>query len=457
MTGTLVRLFPQSVGYEEPVTVELSPPAGSVGPGPTDARMRTVLPVDKREPYEPPAYMPPYRGAVLPPAMPDAAGNFDWIGVDAPQFLSQHLYGGIRRTLDCWERYLGRPVAWWHAAEYPVLELIPTLDWNNAHSGPGFIETGYRQTASGRERLFGLNFDVIAHETGHAILFAEVGVPSLDRLTAGYLAFQESFSDLIALISALHFPSVVDRLFAQTRGNLYVLNLVARIGELSEVEQIRIADNEAHIQDVIAMELDARGDWIDPSGLERTAHHVAQPLTGAVFDVLVDVFQDNLVAAGILPPLYDARGWDEAEVAAGIARLEALSGDLLETHGAAFRQALAQARDVVGATMAQTMMTLDAEDLTFNEVAAAMTRAAKDLGLRRVEQAFLENFLLRGIDPRPVLRRETQAARVWRRLSYAERRARIAALSRLEPCRNHSSAAFIAARKMMPHRHRTLD
>jgi len=422
MNGTRVRLFPQSEGFAEPVIVTLSLPAGTVGPGPADPDLRTVLPVDKRRPYAPPAYLPPYEGATLPPAEPDASGGFDWIPLSAPQFLSQHLYGGIRFTLDHWERYFGRPIRWWHADRFPRLELIPRLDWNNAHSGPGFIETGFRTTTTGEVRLFALNQDVIAHETGHAILFSEVGIPVGAGLTAGYLAFHESFCDLIALITALHFPPVVDRLLANTRGNLYVTNLVARIGELSAVEQIRVADNTTTVGEIAAMRLAENGDWIDPSGLDRTAHDASLPLTGAIFDVLVDLFQDNLVSAGVLPPPLDARGWDEDTVQRSFARLEAASGDLLASHEAVFRAALAEARDTVGLVMARTMRTVDGSGLTFDAVALRMVEAAAMLGLPRVQTAFVENFQLRGIDPWRRWAFEQERAHVRRRVSYAERR-----------------------------------
>lgn len=455
MRGTLVRLFPQSEGFSEPVLVELSPPAGSLLPGPTDPTMRTVMPVDKQAPYDPPTYMPPYRGLVLPPAEPDAAGNFDNIPVDAPQFLGQHLYGGIRRTLDVWERYLGRPVVWWHAAAWPQLELVPLLDWDNAHSGPGFIETGVRETQQGARRLFALNLDVIAHETGHAILFAEVGVPTPDRLTAGYLAFQESFCDLIALINALCFPQVIERLFAQTDGNLYVLNLASRIGELSQVEQIRVADNTATIDEVSDMRLAENGEWIDPSGQDRTVHDSSLPLTGAIFDVLVDLFQDNLVAAGVIPPAHDPRGWDAASVDAAFDRLTAVSGSALATDRPAFWRALVSARDAVGYCMARTMLTVGADDLTFDAVAACMLRAAHSLGMNRLRTAFLENFLLRGIDPRPALSAPVLAAD-WRRVSYAERRARVAAFSgRAGAIRQPDRV--IAASRLFGHERRTLE
>lgn len=456
MTGTIVRLFPQSEGFPEPVPVELSPPAGSVLPGPEDATLRTILPVDKAAPYAPPGYMPPWRGPVLPPAAPDAFGNFDHIPIDAPQFLSQHLYGGIRRTLDVWEHYLGRPVRWWHDAMWPQLELVPLLDWNNAHSGPGFIETGFRAAGSGETRLFALNLDVIAHETGHAMLFSEVGVPAPESITTGYLAFHESFCDLIALVNALCFPQVVARLFEQTRGNLYVLNLVSRIGELSQVEQIRVADNTTTISDVADMRLAEDGEWIDPSGEDRTVHDASLPLTGAIFDILVDLFQDNLVRARLIPPQLDARGWDADEVAMSFARLEHVAGDALAAHGPAFHAALADARDVVGHCMAQTMLTLDPDHMTFDAVAACMIRAAAGLGLERLDATFMENFVLRGIDPRPRLREAAAVATLWRGLSYAERRARIAGLHR--PRRQvPAPGAFMAAGQMMPHPHRMLE
>ncbi len=458
MTGTRVRLFPQSEGYAEPVVVTLSPPAGTVGPGPTDATLAAVLPVDKREPYRPPVYLPPYRGAVLPPALPDGRGDFDGIPLDAPQFVAQHLYGGVRFTLDVWERYFGRPAALWRAPGQPRLELVAILDWDNAQSGPGFIETGARRARSGEERLFALNFDVIAHETAHAFLFGEVGVPTPERLTAGYLAFQESFADLVALVTALHFPSVVDRLLARTGGNLYVLNLVARIGELSAVEQIRVADNDATLADVADLRLLADGEWFDPSGAERTQHDVAQVLTGAVFDVLVDLFQDNLVTAGVLPPPFDARGWDEASVERSFADLAAVAGDALARHEDRFRAALSRARDVVGATMAATMVALDADDLTLDLVAARMVEAAAGLGVARLETAFVENFRLRGIDPRPPLAAEAGARASWRRASYAARRARLTAVSRRPaPPADDPLVDLGLARRLMPHAHRTLD
>ncbi len=241
VSGTRFRLYPEyASGYFEPELVIVSLPAGSVGRGPSDTTMYAVNPILKNEPYSPPEYMPPWHGPQHAPATPDLAGHFDYIPPEAPEFLAAHLYGTVRHTLDVWESYLRRHVVWWHAAFLPQIELVPVVaGWSNAHSGPGFIETGMMRNETGREQLLGLNFDVIAHETGHAILFSQVGVPPPDQLSREYLAFHESFSDLIGLIAALNFRSVTRRLLTQTGGNLYVLNLVSRLGKLSDREQVR--------------------------------------------------------------------------------------------------------------------------------------------------------------------------------------------------------------------------
>lgn len=131
--GTLFRLFPQwAQGYAEPELVELAAAPGSIGPGPSDSRMYVAHAVDKREPYDPPAWLPPYRGALLPPAQPDGAGNFDHIPFGTPEFLSAHLYGVTQLVLEIWEDYLGQPVRWWHADVLPRLELQPVVYWANA-------------------------------------------------------------------------------------------------------------------------------------------------------------------------------------------------------------------------------------------------------------------------------------------------------------------------------------
>jgi len=454
--GTLVKLYPKwASGYRAPEIVALSSPRGSVGPGPSDAHMYAIDPVAKLEPYDPPVYVPPYRGEVLPPAMPDRRGDFDWIAVGTPQFQAAHLFGSARRALDVWHHYIGHTVRWWHEEAHPRLELVTLVQWANAQSGPGFLETGLKPNRYGEVQPFCLNFDIIAHEIGHAVLFSELGVPDLAALTGEFLAFHESFSDLTALVSAMHFESVIDRLLSQTDGNLYVLNLVSRIGPLSDLDQIRIADNEAVMSDYADLRLNDDGTWFDPTGAGRNAHHLAQPLTGAIFDILVDLYQDGLVARGVLPPHADARGWSRAEVEASFAMLHREAARNYARFTEAFRQSLEEAREFVGLCMAHVVETLAVDDLDFDGVAAHFVEGAARLGLSRSVPEMINTFQLRGIEPSRRAMRESDEREAWRRLDYASRLARV---RRARPqhvgCDVCPPDRFHVARQLMPHLHR---
>ena len=215
--------------------------------------------------------------------------------------------------------------------------------------------------------------------------------------------FHESFSDLIGLIAALHFPSVIDRLLRQTDGNLYVLNLVNRLGKISDREQIRVASNTTVMADVAGLALNPDGSWTDPRGENRNQHALGEPLTGAIFDVLVEVFQDVLVARGLIHPDADARGWTRAEVTASLAGVHGASARAYARFSAGFHQAVTIARDVVGRAMAHAILTLRPATLSFPRVAARMLEAAAELGLGAKLPVLLDHFLWRGIDPRPFL------------------------------------------------------
>ena len=85
--GTLFRIFPQTAtdNVSMPAEiVEVSSPAGTVGPRPSDDRMFVIFPLDKPKEYgmhkdelgQPHVFLPPWRGAIHEPAIPDAQGDF---------------------------------------------------------------------------------------------------------------------------------------------------------------------------------------------------------------------------------------------------------------------------------------------------------------------------------------------------------------------------------------------
>lgn len=391
-TGTRFKLYAQSPvleGFEKPETVWVSSPAGSLGPGPSDHRMYTVQPVEK-EPYDDDGE-PPYRGRTLTPPHPDRDGHFDHVAIDDPAFPSAHMFGAARRVLDVWEAYLGGPVHWHFNITHPRLEMIPHVAWDNAHFGWGFMECGEGADDLGVQRKFALNFDILAHETGHGLIFSIVGMPTPETLTAAYRGFHESASDCIAMISALHFDSFTEHVLRVSSGNLYVENEMNRIGELSRTRQIRKASNALKLADVISVDTPAN----DVTG--KQVHQLGQPHTGAVFDILVEFYLDRLVDTDLIPQAlaHDLRRAAREE------RLEEIdqtrfSGTFAE-EPEGFREALRDARDMLGLRLAETWRRLTPHDFTFQQAVEMLLTVDAEFTGERNRQMILECFQWRGI------------------------------------------------------------
>ena len=303
--------------------------------------------------------------------------------------MAAHTYGTLRFVLDVWEKYFGGEMPWHFADDYPRLELIPHVEWNNAHCGYGFIEAGDARPGAPDPLPFCLNFDVLAHELGHALLYSLLGTPPSRQASAEYLAFHESAADCVAMVAVLHFDSVVDRLLRNTRGNIYLPNELNRIGELSETQQIRLASQSLTLDDVP----DLRTPVAALSYPQL--HTMGLPLTGAVFDALVEVFQEILVQEGFIGRELDdmSRQVEKApadDVQAGFDQAYAGRHD-------EFKSALLDARDYVGNCLTYAWRRL-AWDLSFGEVAAATLSADQALFGGVGSNILLESLLWRGIE-----------------------------------------------------------
>lgn len=370
--GSRFKLFVQPPFEDARITPEVvtvSSPLGSLAAGPSDSRMYVVEPVGKLRPYgtnqgplgTPFIYLPPWTKKVLAPAIPDAAGNFDHYEPGMPGFEAAHVFGAVRFTLDVWEGYLGQPLVWHFRDHYDRLEISLLPDWDNAQYGYGFLEIGSQFEASGRILPFSLDFDVIAHEVGHAIIYSMIGVPDRGTEYPEYIGFQESLSDCVSLIAAMHFPSVIDNVLEETQGNLYRPNRLARISEFSPHRQLRLANNTRTMAEFVV-------SW-------KNEHELSQPLTGAIFDILVDIFHEFLVARGLI----SAELENMADIAENDASAEGPFQEAFDRaygrHPQGFRAALLDARDVVGNYLAETLWTLGADFLDYGDVARRLLTA----------------------------------------------------------------------------------
>lgn len=378
--GTRFLLYPQAPhlsGYEKPETVWISTSPGQINPGPEDRRIYVRDPVLDKQPYEYP-YLPPFVGAIFPPAEPGFDGHFDHLSVQSRQFLAAHGFAAASRVLDVWESYLGKPIVWYFAETYERLEIIPVVDWENAQSGFGYLELGRERGVDGRGHPYALNFDVIAHEVGHAILFSLFGAPATGLGIGDFGPFHEANADLISLLSFLHFDSGMDRLLRHCQGNLLVLNELNRIAELTGDRQIRLASNSRKMSEI--------------SG---EIHDRSRPFTGAVFDTLVDLYHTGLVRQGLADERLlgiDIREIDQARMG----RISNFTSDAFRARPLLFKSELIKARDAVALALAQAWPRLDADNLTFANAAATVVEAADRIG-PTAAAGFEENFRWREI------------------------------------------------------------
>ncbi|MFW8594456.1 hypothetical protein [Cribrihabitans neustonicus] len=392
--GTRFLLFPQSPFLtEEPVLelIEISAPPGTVGPGPSDPRMYAVDPLGKTVPYGaliagpagPQMYLPPWGGPRGPAAAPDAEGHFLHVTPDDPGFEAAHLFASAHFTLDVWEFYFGHELPWHFARDFDRLELslLPGLD--NAHIGWGFLETGGSHEHGGEYRPYSLNFDVVAHEIGHAIIYSVVGMPSEETAPGEYYGFHESAADMVSLLAALHFGSVIEVLLEQTRGNLYTFNQLNRFAELSENAQIRMAANTRVLSEFA-------GGW-------SSEHALSEPLTGALFDILVDIFHERLLVHGLITPeMEDLSDHLEGSPEYGaVMQAQFDARYALDPEG--FRIALIEARDFMGSYLAGAWQLLEADCLSYAAVEEALLHVDREITGGAFASIIEGNFRMREI------------------------------------------------------------
>lgn len=220
---------------------------------------------------------------------PNAFGDFVTMP-DTPQFDAVHTFAVVRQTLTMYQRALSTagaamPLPWqWNSS----VDTSPLLVW--PYGLPNVMNAYYSRAqcclkfgdfvpAGETARIHTCrSFDIVSHETGHAVL---------DGLKPNWLladnppqtgGLHEAFGDLTAIFLALSQLDQCDAIVAQTKGHLHDKTFLADIAEqfglaLGSTTGLRNADNDL---------------TLSQSGTE--VHALSQVFTGAVYDILADVF-----------------------------------------------------------------------------------------------------------------------------------------------------------------------
>ncbi|CCH54590.1 hypothetical protein BN8_03774 [Fibrisoma limi BUZ 3] len=365
--GTRFRLFPQPrflSAFQTPETVYISVPPEEIKPGPADNRMIVIDAINKL-PYSR-FFRPPYIGAKNPPVQPSSDGHFDHLDIESREFSCATMYATVRRVLDIWEDYFGHQIEWHFEADFSRLELIPLIEWNNAQSGYGFLEFGYGRSITGgidRTRPYCQNFDVLAHEIGHSIIFSKIGVPENSQEEhLDFWGMHESAGDLVAIVASLHFDTVITYILNKSCGNLFTVNELDRVGELSESREIRIAFNYKRMSDV---------------GAEP--HDRSVPLTGGIFDVFVEVFQKELVNNGLITQALADLSNSGPNQSQDLSDIQNRFAAAYKGNEAGFKDALLFARDYLGQLLAITWSNLSPNHLTYHTILRGLLRADRQI------------------------------------------------------------------------------
>ncbi len=174
-------------------------------------------------------------------AVPDENNDF-LADIDGDPFAFDlvHTYAVCRLTLDMYQRDLGLKDWRWYwdlraepgTPRQPLRIIAHAGDKCNAvyHRGKRVLKFYHYTPKQGRTTYMCRCFDIVAHETGHAILDALK--PELYGVKIGQSgALHESFADLTAIFSVLSQMDLCEEMVAETKGNIRKAKALSAIGE----------------------------------------------------------------------------------------------------------------------------------------------------------------------------------------------------------------------------------
>ena len=320
-----------------------------------------------------------------------------------PQFHQQMVYAVAMKTIENFERALGRRVLWRAERDgkpqfVGQLTIKPhALEEANAYYSPQEValKFGYFEAAAddpgdhvpGSRVYACLSHDIIAHETTHAILdgmhkkFNEATNPDV-------LAFHEAFADIVALMQHFTIPEILEDVITHTRGNLESESI---LGQLA-VQFGRAVGGRGALRDAIG-KVNKDGSWTrrepNPSDYASTLepHARGALLVASVFDAFLAIYKTR--TADLLR-IYTG--------GTGVLPAGAIHPDLVH------RLAL-EASKSAGHVLNICIRALDyipPVDITFGEFLRGLITADADLvedDQYHYRVAFIESFRKRGIYP----------------------------------------------------------
>ena len=246
-----------------------------------------------------------------------------------PQFHQQMVYAVAMKTIEHFEKALGRPVLWRprpnprrpadDSGFVRRLAVRPhALRQANAFYSPqevallfGYFEAGADDPGDhvpGSRVYACLSHDIVAHETTHAILdgmYRRFNEPT----NLDVLAFHEAFADIVALLQHFTIPELLEAEIGRTRGDLQAESMLGALA----VQLGRAIGGRGALRNAIGSF--ENGVWKrslpDPAELQKrqSPHARGALLVGAVFDAFIAIYETRIAdllrlytgGTGVLP------------------------------------------------------------------------------------------------------------------------------------------------------------
>ena len=331
----------------------------------------------------------------------------------SPQFHQQMVYAVAMKTIENFERAIGRRILWSERIYdsngkfikglsdderyVPRLRIYPhALREANAFYSPlkKSLLFGYfnASTTDPRDELPGgtvfssLSHDIVAHETTHAILDG-IHRRLLDPTNQDMLAFHEAFADIVAIFQHFTLPGLLLDQIQRTKGNLGLMD--------SFLSTLAIQFGKATLRGGALRnalgKFDGKGHRLkpDPAELSRTVepHDRGAILVAAVFDAFLLI--------------YESRVRDLRRIATGGSGILP-AGDIHPDLAKRFADEASKAAQHVLTICIRSLDYLPPVDMTFGDYLRALITA--DMVIvpddpKRYRLAFVEAFRAHGIYP----------------------------------------------------------
>jgi hypothetical protein len=235
-----------------------------------------------------------------PPTASKKQGFYDVDGAAGTQSIASRslnqvtVFAAILKTMQMFESKdaLGRRLRW--AFDAPQLLVVPRAgSWANAfyerdtHS----LQFFYFENPhlAGDMVYTSLSLDIVAHETGHAIL--DGIVPSLyDSISPQSLALHEAIADLVAVLVSFYSRELVEAVLSQSKGSIQNSNAFSSLAE----EFGEILDETGRVGYLRNLLNDTNLDPDDKANCVRHAepHELSQVLSGALYKLMMKLHED---------------------------------------------------------------------------------------------------------------------------------------------------------------------